>query len=73
MADPRFSSTQEDVINALRTGGPSTIQALTALTGRNRNSVTKAIRSLSHSGFIRVAGVERHIRGRDANIWEVVQ
>lgn len=72
MSDPRFSSAQEDVINALRTGGPSTIQALTSLTGRNRNSVYKAIRSLSYFGYIRAVGVERH-RTKDATVWEVVQ
>ena len=72
MADPRFSSTQEEIFNALRTGGPSTIQALTKITGRNRQSVYKAIRSLSSFGYIRVAGVERH-RTKDAIVWEVVQ
>ena len=72
MSDSRFSSAQEDVINALRTGGPSTIQALTILTGRNRNSVYKAIRSLSSYGYIQAIGVERHGTG-DATVWEVVQ
>ena len=72
MTDLRFSSAQEELFNALRTGGPSTIQALTALTGRNRNSVYKAIRSLSYFGYIRAVGVERH-RTKDATVWEVVQ
>ena len=72
MSDPRFSSAQEDVINALRTRGPSTIQALTALTGRNRQSVYKAMRSLSSYGYIQAIGVERH-RTKDATIWEAVQ
>ena len=70
MSDLRFSSSQEDVINALRTGGPSTALALTELTGRNRVSVYKALRSLSSSGFITAIGVEKH-NGRDAIIWEV--
>lgn len=72
MSDPRFSSAQEDVINALRTGGPSTIQALTSLTGLNRNSVYRAIKSLSSYGYIRAIGIERH-RTKDATVWEVVQ
>ena len=72
MSDSRFSSAQEEIFNALRTGGPSTIQALTALTGRNRQSVYKAIRSLSSYGYIQAVGVERH-RIKDATVWEVVQ
>lgn len=72
MSDPRFSSAQEDVINALRTGGPSTIQALTSLTGLNRNSVYRAIKSLSSYGYIRAIDIERH-RTKDATVWEVVQ
>lgn len=73
MTDPRFSSSQEVIYKALSAGGPGTASDLVTRTGRDRNSVYKALRSLHLAGYIAVAGTYTDGSGKDAMIWEVVQ
>ena len=72
MTGPNFSTPQSDVINALRACGPCTVSKLVEVTGRNVQSVKRAVKSLSTSGFIEIVGTEDG-RVNRARIWGVVQ
>lgn len=72
MTGPNFSTPQSDVINALRACGPCTVSKLVEVTGRNVQSVKRAVKSLSTAGFIEVVGKEP-VRNVDARVWGVVQ
>lgn len=72
MTGPNFSTPQSDVINALRACGPCTVSKLVEVTGRNVQSVKRAIKSLSTAGFIEVVGKES-VYNVDARVWGVVQ
>lgn len=72
MTGPNFSTPQSDVINALRACGPCTVSKLVEVTGRNVQSVKRAVKSLSTAGFIEVVGKES-VHNVDARVWGVVQ